>query len=90
MDYTHTGVPRELFKAEEHAVRGQAGDGCTSLLPARVQVMEPDVRDITRESLHRHSAPPGIVAERAGGREALIEEHSVQRGMIQGDCGRLR
>ena len=65
-----------------------AGDGGTALLPARVEVMEPDVGDVARETLHRHSAPPGIVAERAGWREALVKEHLVQRRMIQGDCGR--
>ena len=81
--HAHAHVPRKALQAKEGAMCGESRDCGRALLPARVQVAVPDVRDIAVEALHRQALPLRVTAEFAGGREALIEKHFVERWMLE-------
>src|SRR5262245_56900171 len=83
LDDAHARVTRPLLEAEQHAVRGEPGDGSATFAPARIQIVEPDVSDVAAEPLHEHAAGLGIAAEGARRGEALIEEDFVERRVIE-------
>jgi hypothetical protein len=73
MDDAHSRVPGQLLQAEQHAVRREPGYGCVTLPPPGIQIVEPDVSDVSGEPVGWHAAPLRVPAECASRCEALIE-----------------
>src|SRR5579863_6792803 len=89
--HSHSLIPCQSFEAEDWSVRRKAGDGSGPLLPARVQIVVPEIGDVAFHSVHFCSQLFHFGGECAARGIALVEDDLVKlHGSRLRSCGNRR